>query len=197
MSRVIVVIPTYNEIENLPLLAPKVLAQDPRIEVLVVDDSSPDGTGKLADDLAAQDPRVHVLHREAEAGPRPRLPGRAAARARARRRLRDPDGRRLLAPARDAARAARRDRAAGRGARLALPERHHRRELADRAHPDQLLRQLVRAQGDGAADQRHHRRLPLHPPRAARAGRLRADPLERLRLPDRAQLSLHEAPARA
>ena len=68
MSRVIVVIPTYNEIENLPLLAPKVLAQDPRIELLIVDDSSPDGTGKLADDLARQNPRVHVLHREAKQG---------------------------------------------------------------------------------------------------------------------------------
>ena len=68
MSRVIVVIPTYNEIENLPLLAPKVLAQDPRIELLIVDDSSPDGTGKLADDLARQSPRVHVLHRESKQG---------------------------------------------------------------------------------------------------------------------------------
>ena len=68
MSRVIVVIPTYNEIENLPLLAPQVLAQDPRIELLIVDDSSPDGTGKLADDLARQSPRVHVLHREAKQG---------------------------------------------------------------------------------------------------------------------------------
>jgi dolichol-phosphate mannosyltransferase len=68
VSRVVVVIPTYNEIENLPLLAPQVLAQDPRIEILIVDDASPDGTGKLADDLARQDPRVHVLHREAKQG---------------------------------------------------------------------------------------------------------------------------------
>jgi dolichol-phosphate mannosyltransferase len=68
MSRVIVVIPTYNEIENLPLLLPKVLEQDPRLEVLVVDDDSPDGTGKLADELAANEPRVHVLHRAAKEG---------------------------------------------------------------------------------------------------------------------------------
>ena len=67
MSRVFVVIPTYNEAENLPLLVPEVLAQDERIEVLVVDDSSPDGTGKIADDLAS-DARVHVLHRERKAG---------------------------------------------------------------------------------------------------------------------------------
>jgi len=68
LSRVIVVIPTYNEIENLLLLAPKVLAQDPRIELLIVDDDSPDGTGKLADDLARGSPRVHVLHRTRKEG---------------------------------------------------------------------------------------------------------------------------------
>ena len=68
MSRVVVVVPTYNEVENLGLLVPQLLEQDPRIEVLVVDDSSPDGTGKLADELAASSPRVHVLHREAKQG---------------------------------------------------------------------------------------------------------------------------------
>jgi dolichol-phosphate mannosyltransferase len=65
----VVVIPTYNEAENLPLLVPQVLAQDPRLAVLVVDDASPDGTGKLADDLATRHPgRVHVLHREGRRG---------------------------------------------------------------------------------------------------------------------------------
>jgi dolichol-phosphate mannosyltransferase len=68
VSRVVVVVPTYNEVENLGLLVPKILEQDPRIEVLVVDDASPDGTGKLADELAAANPRVHVLHREAKQG---------------------------------------------------------------------------------------------------------------------------------
>lgn len=69
MSRTIVVVPTYNEAENLPLLVPEVLAQDPSIEVLVVDDASPDGTGKLADDLGTRHPgRVHVLHREGVRG---------------------------------------------------------------------------------------------------------------------------------
>jgi glycosyltransferase involved in cell wall biosynthesis len=52
MNRGIVVIPTYNEAENLPLIVPEVLEQDPRLEVLVVDDNSPDGTGRLADELA-------------------------------------------------------------------------------------------------------------------------------------------------
>ena len=69
MARTIVVIPTYNEIENLPLLVPEVLSQDPGIEILVVDDDSPDGTGKLADDLAERNPgRVHVLHRQEKQG---------------------------------------------------------------------------------------------------------------------------------
>ncbi|HET7599037.1 MAG TPA: polyprenol monophosphomannose synthase [Gemmatimonadales bacterium] len=67
-ERVLVVIPTYNERINLPLLVPQVLAQDPRIEVLVVDDNSPDGTGELADRMAAAEPRVHVLHRAAKEG---------------------------------------------------------------------------------------------------------------------------------
>ncbi len=68
MSRAIVVIPTYNEAENLPLLVPLVLEQDPRLEVLVVDDNSPDGTGKLADELAETSSRVHVLHRSQKEG---------------------------------------------------------------------------------------------------------------------------------
>ena len=68
MGRCIVVIPTYNESENLPLLVPQVLAQDPRIEILVVDDDSPDGTGKLADALAQDEPRIHVLHRARKEG---------------------------------------------------------------------------------------------------------------------------------
>jgi len=68
MKRGIVVIPTYNEAENLPLLIPEVLAQDDRLEILVVDDNSPDGTGKLADEFAADDPRVHVLHRSQKQG---------------------------------------------------------------------------------------------------------------------------------
>jgi dolichol-phosphate mannosyltransferase len=67
-ERALVVIPTYNEAANLPNLVPQVLQQDPRLEVLVVDDASPDGTGRLADALAAQEPRVHVLHRAGKLG---------------------------------------------------------------------------------------------------------------------------------
>jgi dolichol-phosphate mannosyltransferase len=67
-EQALVVIPTYNEASNLPTLVPQVLAQDPRLEILVVDDNSPDGTGPLADTLAGANPRVHVLHREAKLG---------------------------------------------------------------------------------------------------------------------------------
>jgi dolichol-phosphate mannosyltransferase len=68
VGRVIVVVPTYDEIENLPLLVPRVLEQDPRLELLVVDDDSPDGTGKLAADLARDEPRLHVLQRSGARG---------------------------------------------------------------------------------------------------------------------------------
>ena len=67
-ERVLVVVPTYNERVNVPLIVPAILGQDPRIDVLVVDDSSPDGTGELADQLAAENPRVHVLHRSQKEG---------------------------------------------------------------------------------------------------------------------------------
>ena len=67
-EKALVVIPTYNEASNLPTLVPQVLAQDPRLEILVVDDNSPDGTGPLVDELARTNPRVHVLHREAKLG---------------------------------------------------------------------------------------------------------------------------------
>ena len=67
-ERALVVLPTYNERVNLPLIVPQILEQDPRIEVLIVDDNSPDGTGQLADELAAADRRVHVLHRHEKAG---------------------------------------------------------------------------------------------------------------------------------
>jgi dolichol-phosphate mannosyltransferase len=67
-DRYLVCVPTYNERANLPLIVPAILAQDPRLEVLVIDDGSPDGTGELADELAAADPRVHVLHRSAKEG---------------------------------------------------------------------------------------------------------------------------------
>jgi len=68
VRRCVVVIPTYEEVENLPDLIPRVLAQDASIEILIVDDNSPDGTGKLADQLAQNEPRLHVLHRPRKEG---------------------------------------------------------------------------------------------------------------------------------
>jgi dolichol-phosphate mannosyltransferase len=67
-ERGLVVIPTYNEAGNLSPLVEQVLAQDARLEILVVDDHSPDGTGQLAEALAQKQPRLHVLHREAKLG---------------------------------------------------------------------------------------------------------------------------------
>jgi dolichol-phosphate mannosyltransferase len=67
-ERALVIIPTYNELNNLQLIVPQVLEQDPRIEVLVVDDNSPDGTGRVADEMAGNNPRIHVLHRSGKLG---------------------------------------------------------------------------------------------------------------------------------
>ena len=67
-GRVLAVVCTYNEAENLPALVPAVLAADSRLDLLVVDDDSPDGTGDLADELARADPRVRTLRRTGKRG---------------------------------------------------------------------------------------------------------------------------------
>ncbi len=67
-DRACVVLPTYDERDNLPAIVPAILAAAPEVEVLVVDDDSPDGTGVVADDLAARDGRVRVLHRARKEG---------------------------------------------------------------------------------------------------------------------------------
>jgi len=68
LGRVLVVIPTYNERDNLAWIVGRVRAAVPQVDVLVVDDGSPDGTGELADELAAQDDQVSVVHRTEKAG---------------------------------------------------------------------------------------------------------------------------------
>jgi dolichol-phosphate mannosyltransferase len=64
----LIIIPTYNERENLPELIRRLMAQPVVLDVLVVDDNSPDGTGVVADELAAANPHVHVLHRQQKNG---------------------------------------------------------------------------------------------------------------------------------
>src|SRR5262245_51807358 len=59
---------TYNERDNLAALVAEIHAHAPHADVLVTDDNSPDGTGRLADELAAADPRVHVIHRPDKLG---------------------------------------------------------------------------------------------------------------------------------
>lgn len=68
LGRVVMVVPTYNEAENLRPLLRRLRAAQPAVDVLVVDDASPDGTGAIADDLAARDTQVSVLHRTAKEG---------------------------------------------------------------------------------------------------------------------------------
>jgi dolichol-phosphate mannosyltransferase len=67
-ERALVVVPTYNEKENIRRLIATVLDEDPRLEMLIVDDGSPDGTGEIVDEIAAREPRVNCLHREKKMG---------------------------------------------------------------------------------------------------------------------------------
>ena len=66
--RVLVIIPTYNEIENVDMITSRLRAATPDVHILVVDDNSPDGTGRRADELAASDEHIHVLHRTGKEG---------------------------------------------------------------------------------------------------------------------------------
>lgn len=67
-AKTLVIVPTYNERENLPRVCERLMQLPAGVEMLVVDDNSPDGTGQLADSFAAQNPRIHVLHRRAKEG---------------------------------------------------------------------------------------------------------------------------------
>lgn len=67
-SETLVIVPTFNERDNLPQLVKCLMAQTVPLDVLVVDDNSPDGTGRIADEIAASNPHVHVLHRQEKNG---------------------------------------------------------------------------------------------------------------------------------
>ena len=67
-DRSLVIVPTYNEKENIERLIDAVLSQDPSIDILVVDDGSPDGTGGIVDAIAEKNPRVHAIHRASKLG---------------------------------------------------------------------------------------------------------------------------------
>lgn len=68
MNQTLIIVPTYNERETLPRIVDKLLSLSVAVDVLVVDDNSPDGTGKIADELAAKHPQFHVLHRAGKEG---------------------------------------------------------------------------------------------------------------------------------
>ncbi|MEO3812549.1 polyprenol monophosphomannose synthase [Sphaerisporangium sp. B11E5] len=68
LGRVLVIVPTYNERENLPVIVARLRTAVPEAHLLVADDNSPDGTGEIADELADADDHVHVLHRPAKQG---------------------------------------------------------------------------------------------------------------------------------
>ena len=68
MEKTLIIVPTYNERDNLPRMAERLMNLPVSVDLLVVDDNSPDGTGKIADELAANNPRIHVLHRAEKNG---------------------------------------------------------------------------------------------------------------------------------
>jgi dolichol-phosphate mannosyltransferase len=68
LGRIVVIIPTFNELSTLPVIVSRVRASVPEADILVADDNSPDGTGRLADEIAAADDQVHVMHRLGKEG---------------------------------------------------------------------------------------------------------------------------------
>ncbi|EFV13940.1 polyprenol monophosphomannose synthase [Segniliparus rugosus] len=67
-KRTLVIVPTYNERENIVRILPRLFTSNPDVEALVVDDGSPDGTGQIVDELAKDEPRLHVMHRTGKGG---------------------------------------------------------------------------------------------------------------------------------
>lgn len=68
LGRVLVIVPTYNELENIKLITAGIRSAAPEVDILIADDNSPDGTGRVADELAGSDKQIKVLHRKAKNG---------------------------------------------------------------------------------------------------------------------------------
>lgn len=68
LERTLIIIPTFNEAQSLPVTVAGIVTHAPQVDILVVDDGSPDGTGKIADQLGAKNPSIHVMHRTEKAG---------------------------------------------------------------------------------------------------------------------------------
>src|SRR5262245_18836848 len=68
MAKALIIVPTYNEADNVRGIAERLLEALPVADVLVVDDNSPDGTGAIVDEMAAHNPRIHVMHRAGKLG---------------------------------------------------------------------------------------------------------------------------------
>ncbi len=68
LGRIVVIIPTFNELSTLPVIVSRVRSSVPEADILVADDNSPDGTGRVADELAAADDHIHVMHRLGKEG---------------------------------------------------------------------------------------------------------------------------------
>ena len=171
--RAVICLPTYDERENLAPILAAIHAAVPDVDVLVVDDDSPDGTGRLADEIAARDPRVKVLHRAGKQGlGRAYLAGFAWALERGYD-LDPRDGRRLLPRPPLPARAPRGGARRRPRARVALrPGRRHG-ELGPRAEARLARREPLRPVHPGRLGPRPHRRVQVLPARGARGDRPR------------------------
>ncbi len=194
--KTLVVIPTYIEAENVADILRRVRAAAPTVDILIVDDNSPDGTADLARAAGEELGQIEVLVRPGKGGLG--VAYRAGFEHGFERGLRGPrpDGRRLLAPAGEAPRAARhasRRAPTSPSGRATSPAAARRRGRSGAA-PAVAHRQHLRLHDARPAGQRRHGRLPGLPGLAAQGDRGGLHPGHRLRLPGRAQLP--GAPAR-
>ena len=184
-GRALVVMPTYNEAGNLAAIVPVVLDQDPRIDVLVVDDASPDGTGEVADRMASENSRVRVVHREGKQGlGSAYLRGFTWGLERGYEFLLEMDSDHSHDPKYLPAllEAAEGDLDLVIGSRYVSGLRH---QLADESTPAVVVREQVRARGDRTPPFGRDGRVQVLPARGAGGDRLLEGRVDRLYVPDR------------